>query len=312
MRRIIPSPVSVCRLRSPRLPLRSQHWQVQAQRKMSKQAGDTGLPDHTRTDASSRTLVTEAPVVDVVARDRAIRVRHGGNTPGYQIETNQNWYLEHGHKTWGWPIYRTCYDDDEKWKVFQTKFNRILLQDMRYYFPAEEAEQRSKYLNFPTWENRAEFEGATTAQLRAHYLGYLQSDAPFEEQGLVPGLGSKRDLFFRHTFCRYEYFLMADAASIASVVNAPDEPTLWLSENTPWINAVEVKWPPKDDPDDPDDTPWDINRGHELIEGMDTYNVGFHRIAIESLYPSHWAQIDEGSFTFDEWYVRPPGIVYHP
>ena len=323
-------------LRHPRLHVRSI---------VSKRTEEVAHPRDASGNEISANAEKEATYEEWLAKDKAILERHNGKNAGYEIETTQNWFLEHGHKTWGWPIYRTCYDDDKKWQTFRHKFDDLLLRTMRWHFSAEEVEARSKFLSFPTWKDRAQFEGATTAQLRAHYRKYLKSNAPFEEQGLTVTSQSpmddahtarvranyrrysdqsdhvndqetpvltkaERKAFLDGSYCRYEFFLFADAASIDSVVNGPYEPSLWLSEKTPWINAVEVDWPPGYDPNDPFDAPWEPERGHELIEGMDTDNVGFHRIAIETLYPGHWAMISMGNFFYSEWYKRPPGIVW--
>jgi hypothetical protein len=74
-------------------------------------------------------------------------------------------------------------------------------------------------------------------------------------------------------------------------VGAPEGRSPWLKETTPWINVVEVDWPPKEDEDDPEDPPWDADEVHEMMEGMDAHNVGFHRAAVETLYPRHWESV---------------------
>jgi hypothetical protein len=232
--------------------------------------------------------------------ENAATARHGPGNSGVDIETMQHWYhVRHGHKTWGWPIYRTHYAcSPARWEFFQSKFRSLLLETMGDYFPAEEVAERSQYIEFPIWEDRERFEGATMAQLRAHYLEYRASNRPFEEQGLPTLTGQEREDFFADMYCRYRFFLVADAAAISSVVDAPGELPPWLDEKTPWINAVEVDWPPEESVD--------VERGHVLVEGSEAFDVGFHRAAVQTLYPAHWAAID----TFDSryWYVRPPGI----
>jgi hypothetical protein len=150
---------------------------------------------------------------------------------------------------------------------------------MRCYFPPEEVEERSKYLNFPIWVDQSRFEGASTAQLRTHYASYRASAAPSRELGLPNLLGKERQQFFWKSYGRYEWFLVADAAAINSIVGAPEKPSLGRKGTMSWINVVEVDWPLKEDEDDPEDA----DEVHEKVEGMDAYNVGFHRAAVETL-----------------------------
>jgi hypothetical protein len=140
--------------------------------------------------------------------------RHGDNFAGYHTESKQDWYLEHGYKTWGWPIYRPCYDDDAKWEVFKSRFEHFLLWDMSRCFPPEEADERSKYLNFPIWEDQSRFEGPSTAQLRTHYAKYRASAAPFRKLGHPNLSGGERQQFFWKSYGRYDWFLVADTAAI--------------------------------------------------------------------------------------------------
>jgi hypothetical protein len=230
--------------------------------------------------------------------------RHGGICSGAQIEMIQDWNLGNGLKTWGWPIYRTYYDDDERWDTFKIRFRALLLETMKGDFPAEEAEERSKYINFPIREDRARFAGASTTQLRDHYLAYLNSNAPFEEQGLPVLTGEPREWFFAISRCCHKFFLIADAMAIASVLDAPEDLPGYLVEETPWINVVQVDWSLVEEQEDecgPDD-------GYEIVEGLDLFNVGFHRHAVQTLYPSLWQAIT--TYDLQDWYERPPDVKW--
>jgi hypothetical protein len=261
-------------------------------------------PDHGPLAATSAGSEAAAIAKAHTSQEKASLARHGEKHAGYHIEMNQVWYSLHGHKTLGWPVYRTCYDgDDERWDTFKLKFRSLLLSAWQKCFPAEEAEERARFIDFPFWEDQARFEGASTAQLREHYKEYLNSSAPFEEQSLPVLTGEARQRFFDRWYVRYQFFLVADAAAIASVFNSPETPPRYLTEATPWINVVQVAWSEVEEKDDdePDD-------GYEIVEGTDLFNVGVHRHSVQTLYPGLWTAIQY--FDFQYWYERPPEVKW--
>ena len=46
------------------------------------------------------------------------------------------------------------------------------------------------------------------------------------------------------------------------------------------------------------------------MEDVITFNTGFHRKAVVTLYLAHRAAVDVPIFKYDEWYERAPAIVY--
>lgn len=259
-------------------------------------------PDHGPLAWTSTASAAVAVAKAYGNQDQASLARHGEKHAGYHIETNQAWYSVHGHKTLGWPIYRTCYDgDDERWDTFKLKFRSLLLSAWQKYFPAEEAEERARFIDFPFWEDRARFGGASTAQLREHYKEYLNSSKPFKEQSLPVLTGEARQHFFDRWYVRYQFFLIADAAAIASVVDSPETPPPYLTEATPWINVVQVSWAGVEGDDEPDD-------GYEIVDGTDLFNVGLHRHSVQTLYPGLWTGIQYVDLQY--WYERPPGVKW--
>jgi hypothetical protein len=52
--------------------------------------------------------------MEALSEQRRARVaRHGYNKVAIRIEEIQDWNLAHGHKSWGWSVYRTYYDNNE-------------------------------------------------------------------------------------------------------------------------------------------------------------------------------------------------------
>ena len=68
---------------------------------------------------------------------------------------------------------------------------------------------------------------------------------------------------------------------------------------------MHVNWPDKFEPMYSGEQEPEPADGYELIEGMDVYDVGFHRCAIDTLYPAHWQST--GNLP-DMWYTRPPDV----
>jgi hypothetical protein len=235
-------------------------------------------------------------------QEEALYKKHGrSQNPGYFIETLQDELLQIGFTNWGWTVYRTCYDNEDEWAIFKAEFERLLLLDMRRYFDEKEVQERGKYLKFPFWEDAAEFGNASTAKLREHFQTYLSSDRPLKDRNVAyPTLEQRSGTIFT-SFEAYNFFLVADAASIASVVRARNTTREFSPERMGWINVAEVDWPPRSDVDETDK-----DDGYEpLVEGLSDYNVGVHRHTIKTLYPQHWqATYNE----FDMWYTRPPAV----
>jgi hypothetical protein len=235
--------------------------------------------------------------------DEALWNKHGRSpNPGWLIEMLQDSLQLEGFTSWGWKVYRTCYDNEDDWEIFKSEFKRFLWSDMRRHFDEVEAKEHMKYLNFPFWEDSTAFRNASTAQLRQHFHTYLASEQALKGCNIPRTTLERRTGWTFASLTAYEFFLVADAASIASVIKARNTTDEYLPERMAWVNVVKVDWPPPQselDKECKDD-------GYEpLVEGLSDYDVGVHRHSIQTLYPRHWhATYNE----FDMWYMRPPEI----
>ena len=301
MRRL---PSVAARHRRPKVPRLLNSYQTRLQVHFRTLTTTRNLADRTTTNPPAHEASTKlessteterhARIEAFHVRDKAILKRHGGaRNAGYRIETWQNSNLQDGYKTRGWPVYRTCYENEDDWEIFKSRFRQLLLSPMQYHFDDKEVEERSKYLSFPFWEDREFFENATTTKLRAHYREYLLTDAPLKTHGISPPDLRKRPAGLIQYITCYEFFLVADAASISSVVQAPMTLSLRYKnavhhwQNPPWINVVEVDWPPRPEPNEHPEDRWDSLQDCEPVEGMRMEDVRFHRCAIETMYPQH-------------------------
>jgi hypothetical protein len=203
----------------------------------------------------------------------------------------------------GWVIYRTTYSDDGKWKRFNEIFQRQARKDATEYWGLDDHLQ---YLDFPVWEDAKLFKDATTAAIRKHFLAWSTSDKPFEEQGLDPQEYRDFDPIFWSP--RYNFFIHVDEEAMESVLALAES-----ERRTGYVNVVEADWPPSAGDGLSEEDAESERRGilsdcgYPEVEGMDTWEVGFQRVAVNQLYPSHYRDVH--GLLKNIWYVRPPKIT---
>jgi hypothetical protein len=175
----------------------------------------------TTSPRASQNIASDAQIAAMVAKEKALLKKYGGwRTEGYLIETLEDFYLKEGYENWGWTVYRTCYSNEAEWQIYKDKFRELVLLPFKAYFDKNEAKERSKYLIFSFLEDRAQFENRTSSEMRAHYLQYLASGDAFKQRGIsVATLERYNGGKITSEKC-FEFFLIADAESIASVIDA--------------------------------------------------------------------------------------------
>jgi hypothetical protein len=113
----------------------------------------------------------------------------------------------------GLEVYRTTYDDNEKWALFVEEFER-LASDL--VAGTEGREDHQQYLDFSIFSDH-KFDKAPTAQLRADFLEWRLSDEAVKEQGLDPeGMSMEKRKFAPIQNCRYDHFGDVNAESFKS------------------------------------------------------------------------------------------------
>lgn len=196
--------------------------------------------------------------------------------------------LKAGHRKWGWIIYRTTYEDDEKWARFEEKFQKEVRAPTLDRDAGEEI--HVKYLDFPVRSDATKYNKATTAELRADFQKWLSGDGPLKEQEIEL---DDREKF--KTALRYMYFIRINAEAMESV----------LDGEFGWVDLVQVQWPE----DDEDARIIASEDGYPPVEGMTTYKIGFQRVEVIVLYPFCWMDLDSiADRVFGV--ARPPQISY--
>jgi hypothetical protein len=68
------------------------------------------------------------------------------------------WLLRNGEKEWGYVVYRTTYDDDEKWQRF--------LDALQAFVEYESDEEVAEMLNWIVMDDKEAFDGASIDAVR--------------------------------------------------------------------------------------------------------------------------------------------------
>jgi hypothetical protein len=197
-------------------------------------------------------------------------------------------------RKYGWLIYRTTYSDNEKWnegiEILQNQFRRI---KHRYL-----DENEIFYMDWPIQDNALLFNNATTDELRKHFLVWKSSDEPAKAIGLNPAEYPSR----RPWLTQYEYFIQVDEESLDSIITHGKDG--YQIPPVAWVNIVEANWP--EDKEHVEEILEE--RGYPDIEGRDTKEVGFQRVAVPYLYLALWDECNTSSLR-EFWNIRPKRII---
>lgn len=195
----------------------------------------------------------------------------------------------------GWVIYRTTYSDDAKWDRFVQLFQNFIRTKVAYDY---DTEAHLQHVAWPIKEDRQVFNKATTTELRKHFVTWRDLDAVTAENG--GAFKSDDDRIRRLSHPLYEYFIHVDEDAMESVLAQGENKLV----GNGWVNVVQADWPPNDK-DDLEEILTET--GNPLIDGMDTWQVGFERVEAEYLYPSYFLQT--AIVGGPSQYTRPPALA---
>ncbi|RMZ89596.1 hypothetical protein DV736_g3180, partial [Chaetothyriales sp. CBS 134916] len=158
---------------------------------------------------------------------------------------------EDNHRTWGFVIYRTTYDNDEDWVEFLKRL-RIRMEEEFDRFHGRDI---LELFTLTVIEDREHIDGASTAAIQEHFRQWRMTAPQSEQQQdntaseVGPGLSP-----------RYRYAIEVDTAALHSVVyDAPAPPDLDTTK-LGWVKLIDVSWEPA--------SPESIGNFFEPIEGV--------------------------------------------
>ncbi len=194
--------------------------------------------------------------------------------------------LQKNHqRKWGYVIYRCDYESDVDWREF---LKRILYK-VRFSLECYNGLDMMDRFDITTFEDKDSLNGASKSAVRKIFNEWT-SNVVEAEQGTTN----------RGTAQRYRYCIHVDADVLKSVVDdavAPPEPE---GRDPGPVNLISKDWEP--DPADP------MAEGEEPVEGSDRHDVGWMKVAYQSVMVSFYVYL-EGCTAWYREYRRPPKIA---
>lgn len=134
-------------------------------------------------------------------------------------------------------IYCTTYSDDAKWRRFVLVFQALIRQHIEHDWDAEDHLQ---YMGWPVRDDRKQFENATTADVRKHFMIWRQEEASTRENR-GPFLDDN-DRELRLARPLYRHFIQVNEEAMESILACGSNELL-----DGWVNIVQAEWPPEDE-----------------------------------------------------------------
>ncbi|GIC87607.1 uncharacterized protein Aud_003992 [Aspergillus udagawae] len=231
-------------------------------------------------------------------------------TPGNESRDNladrvEKALKEAGLRTWGFPIYRCTYQNDSNWAEFLDRYRWHISDMLKNYNGLDMLD------SFQTTvvEDRALFEGASTATIREHFQRWATT-AIQEESGGSPDMIRYSNV----EAARYQFCLFVDEESLQSVLRAPIDDCI---NKDAFVNMLYGWWKPEsiedfsqedlEDVEKPEDL---LDDGYDPIEGCTLRDVGWMKVALCDAGLEGFIKMGE----YGEWerlYERPHEICYN-
>ncbi|KAK3679999.1 hypothetical protein LTR78_000376 [Recurvomyces mirabilis] len=188
-----------------------------------------------------------------------------------RIEAN---YQADGHKTWGFVIYRTTYDNDTDWTEFMRRLRAWTAENMDFYH-GDDVLQR---MTWTVFDDRAQFDGVDAAAVRRHFRTWAE-DAVRSEQADA----SDATPVSMGRSPRYRYCIQIDAASLKSAVHDAPAPPAYDQERQGWVKVI----------------------------GITEHDVGWMKCPFPSVMTEYYMLFNDLN-GYRTAYRRPPAVVGYP
>ncbi|CAD0109395.1 unnamed protein product [Aureobasidium uvarum] len=147
-------------------------------------------------------------------------------------------YQADGHKTWGFVIYRTTYEDDTDWTEFMRRLRYWTMDNMKFYNGQDVLDR----MTWTIFDNRERFDGADVSTIRQHFRNWAEKAARAEQQqpeeadDKLPSMGRSP---------RYRYCIQVDADALKSAVYDAPPPPDFDKDKQGWVNLIDKDWLPR-------------------------------------------------------------------
>lgn len=205
-----------------------------------------------------------------------------------------------GFRKWGFVIYRCTYASDSDWNTSMARIYGAVKECLEFYNGLDLLESFA-----PTViQDRAAFEGATTAAVREHFVNtWVPSAFPEENPWL------DIDILRNAEAGRYRFFIMVDEESLRSVLEVEKDSI----RHAGFVRLVQADWGSKrpnvvDDEEEEEFPPvpgWDEC---EPLEGCILRDVGWMNVRYDDVEAMGYLDI-KMDWDWDDHYCRPPEIV---
>lgn len=210
-------------------------------------------------------------------------------------------YEADGHKTWGYVIYRTTYENDNDWAEFIRRLRTWAADTMEFYNGRDVLDQ----MTWTVFDDRERFDGADTATIRRHFRDWaenaVQSEQPVGADGTPAGMGRSP---------RYRYCVQVDAEALESAVHDAPPPPDFDKHRQGWVKVIDKKWVPRSEDTIFAGRPPEPNT-YEAIDGVTEHDVGWVKCPATSVMTEYYMLFyDLNGYAVS--YRRPPAVLGYP
>ena len=204
---------------------------------------------------------------------------------------------EDGHHTWGFVIYRTCYNNNthEDW----AEFLKRLRWRMEWTFDRYNGRDILDLFTLTVTDDR-ELDGASTATVREHFRQWCITAPQSEQQQSTTGGSEIRP----GQSPRYRFAIQVDAASLKSVVYDAPAPPVRDASKSGWVKLIDASWQAVLPPETLQDF-------YEPIEGVVQDDVGWMKIPYQRVMSEYYVLGRDRNF-WPIYYRRPPFVIGWP
>lgn len=219
-----------------------------------------------------------------------------------------------GHRTWGFVIYRTTYDNDQDWKEI---LRRLWVKTKHWIGWQCNGADILDLFSWTVVEDQ-DLDGADSHEVRRRFLTWRSEAVDAEQQVESDGAPAKTP----GSSPRYRFAIQVDQESLRAVVHdalPPEEPD---PSRMGWVRLIDAEWQQGAAKSLRANLGNGMSRSmampstadrqeHPAIEGVTTHSVGWMKIPYQSAQTETYAHADDPNWSV-RVYCRPPTVSGPP